>query len=965
MSPGSNAVGTEGLTEAFSPGRGSFGDVLLEREAELAELGRLLSRAGSGRGELLLIEGPAGIGKTRLLEEAREAAQRLGFRVLTARGGELEGDLSFGVVRQLLEQAVMRASRRERLRLLEGAARLAEPVLAPPGSAGAGLQTEDRALHGLFWLAANLAEQAPLFLAVDDVHWADAPSMRFLLYLARRLEGLRIAVALTVRTGEVTPQPQLVQALIFHARPPVLRPKPLSPRAVDALVRVGLRAEADAGLAGAVHEATSGNPFLVVELLNQLQATYRDVADIDPETLGRLGSDRIAAAILLRVGRLHPSAPFFARALAVLGAGAPLPVAAELAGIGVSEAARLVSSLVDAAVLGPAPPLRFVHPIVRAAIYEDIPRADRGRMHIQAARLLAETGAASGAVAVHLVAGEPAGDDWAVEELRAAARDAICRGAPEVGVRYLRRALVEPPSPAHHDETLFELGSAAARAGEPDRLELLRTAFARAASQPLRAMAGVELASALLMAGMQTDEMVTVLESALLGLEHTEQAVPLRTMLLLAGLTKPQARDRIRDHLRQARTLVSTAPLEAVRPLLPMVALDLATSDGTATEAAQLVERALAGGQLLRQQLETEAPLGAPAAWVLTQTGRLPAAVRTLDEAVALARAAGSRPALARQSAFRAYCHYRLGALAEAEADARLGLGLSADSGWVIPGCAAAATLVAVYVDRGDLEPAREVLSRIEATDYGAELMPNQSLRESRARLLLAAGEPEAALEELLACGRWERTWQPSTGVVPVSWRSAAAVAHLHLGRRSEARQLAAEELELAERFGEPSKIGIALRALGTAEGGRPGIDLLKQSVSSLAGTDARLEHARALVDLGAELRRSGQPAAAREPLGAAMDLAHRCGATALVSRARAELREAGGRPRRLARTGRESLTPGERRVVDLALQELTNKQIAQALFVTLRTVEMHLSSAYRKLGIRSRDELGDALRQG
>jgi DNA-binding CsgD family transcriptional regulator len=132
--------------------------------------------------------------------------------------------------------------------------------------------------------------------------------------------------------------------------------------------------------------------------------------------------------------------------------------------------------------------------------------------------------------------------------------------------------------------------------------------------------------------------------------------------------------------------------------------------------------------------------------------------------------------------------------------------------------------------------------------------------------------------------------------------------------------------------------------------------------VSVLEGSAARLEHARALVDLGAMQRRSGRRTAAADRLRAGMDLAHRCGATALVEAAAAELRLAGARPRRIDVTGRGSLTPSERRVTDLATEGLSNKEIAQALFVTLRTVEMHLSNAYRKLGISSRDQLPTAL---
>jgi DNA-binding CsgD family transcriptional regulator len=193
-------------------------------------------------------------------------------------------------------------------------------------------------------------------------------------------------------------------------------------------------------------------------------------------------------------------------------------------------------------------------------------------------------------------------------------------------------------------------------------------------------------------------------------------------------------------------------------------------------------------------------------------------------------------------------------------------------------------------------------------------------------------------------------------------WRSDAALAHLALGARAEARALAAEEVALAQAYNAPRTLGIALRAAGLAEGGRRGIELLRQAVGVLEGSGARLEHARAMTDLRAALRRAGQRAESRETLRPALDLAHRCGALALTERARTELVAAGGRPRRLVLSGLDSLTPSERRVAQLAAVGLSNRDIAQNLFITTRTVEGHLTHAYHKLAITSREQLPAAL---
>jgi DNA-binding CsgD family transcriptional regulator len=198
-----------------------------------------------------------------------------------------------------------------------------------------------------------------------------------------------------------------------------------------------------------------------------------------------------------------------------------------------------------------------------------------------------------------------------------------------------------------------------------------------------------------------------------------------------------------------------------------------------------------------------------------------------------------------------------------------------------------------------------------------------------------------------------------------VPWRSAAATAYAALGNVGEARKLASEEVELARSFGAPRAIGIALDAAGLVEGKERGIALLSEAVEVLESSGADLEHARALTDLGAALRRSNRRKDARAPLRRGLDIAHRCGGQALAERAREELLATGARPRRLVLTGVDALTASERRVAELATKGLTNREIAQSLFVTPRTVEVHLSHAYAKLEIASRAELAGALGDG
>jgi DNA-binding CsgD family transcriptional regulator len=193
-------------------------------------------------------------------------------------------------------------------------------------------------------------------------------------------------------------------------------------------------------------------------------------------------------------------------------------------------------------------------------------------------------------------------------------------------------------------------------------------------------------------------------------------------------------------------------------------------------------------------------------------------------------------------------------------------------------------------------------------------------------------------------------------------WRSEAALARRALGDQERARALAEEELELAGVFGTPRAQGVAQRALGLVVGGVAGESLLRLAIESLESAGAKLERARALTDLGAQLRRRNRRSDARELLREALDAAHRLGAPPLAAYAETELRATGARPRRVVLSGVESLTASERRVAELASQRLTNREIAQTLFVTARTVEGHLTSVFRKLELSSRDELAAAL---
>jgi predicted ATPase len=449
-------------------------EALLDRDAELGELGRLLAAARAGSGRVIVVAGPAGIGKSTLLAAAGATARTDGAVVLRARCSPLEQHAPWGMARQLFDP--LRA-RPDWDGLTAGAAGLAGRVLAPeagePANAGDAMHA---AVRGLVWLASNLGERGPAVFAVDDVHWADAPSLRWLALLARSLDELPIGVLCAVRSGEPAAAPDLLAELLASAPEPPVRPRALGPAAVQTLVR-GRLAAATAGFAQACHAVTGGNPFLVGALLTQF-AAGRDVPDDEAAArLGTFGSEQVARVIELQLARLPDGAGTLARAVAVLGPGAPLRHAARLARLEAPAAVRAADALRTAGLLEDGPGLMLVHPLIAGTLYASLPAGERAQWHAAAATLLAGERAEPERIGLHLLRTEPAREAATVATLRAAADRASARGAPQSAAAYLRRAAAEPPpDPAQDADVRLELGLALAAYLQPDAYDLLHEA---------------------------------------------------------------------------------------------------------------------------------------------------------------------------------------------------------------------------------------------------------------------------------------------------------------------------------------------------------------------------------------------------------------------------------------------------------------------------------------------------------
>jgi DNA-binding CsgD family transcriptional regulator len=934
---------------------GTSANLLLEREAELGRIAAAVDDARAGHGATLLIEGRAGSGKTSLLVEATARAHETGLTVLTARGSELERDFGFGVARQLFEPPLRAASPAHRERLLRGAAALAVPALGlSEDSVG---EESFPALHGLYWLLAELSDAGPLLVTVVDAHWTDRASLRWLAYVANRIEGMAVMLAVAARPGAERPN-GAGSGLLAEPSVELLRPEPLGIDAVAALVRARLGAEPDGEFASACHWVTAGNPLAVVELLRELEAEgAQPRADVAPTLVQRTPA-RLARHILARLDRAGAPARRLAGALAVLGDGTALRTAAALAELDPAAAAEAVDALADADILAREQPRRFLHPLIRAAVHDDLPPGARGRAHARAAELLTAERADAEVIAAHLLVCEPAGDPTVVAGLRRAAARASAAGAPDAALRHLRRALAEPPPADEQVAVLHELGRAEAATSDPAAPEHLRAALEHAQRPVERAAIAGELCQ--VMAFLRDwDGAVALARETLAELGDRDRSLALRLEALAAALTWQDARwaAEFERDLPRLRRLVEDPGGSAARPLMLVLGVALAARGERRAEALTLTERGLDGGAFLAEEAADHiaASQAANAYLFAEESDR---ALALTEAMMADARSRGAVLNLVTGAVHHGLARQRRGELAEAEADARLADELARTHGYLLAEPFCLGYLAEVLVERGG---AAEVLPRLEAMSL--DELPTSSMvcvLHGRALARLCVGDRAAAIADLRATGARLEAMALLAPTV-LGWRVQLAMA-LAEQAPEEARALAVEDARRARRGGLRCAEGVALRALARTERGTGRVETLREAVALLEPTDGRLELAKALTDLGAALRACGRRAEAREPLRRALDLAHRSGARPLAERARAEALAAGARPRRELLTGVEALTPSELRVARLAADGRSNREIAQALFVTKKTIGDHLGAAYRKLGIGGREDLAGAL---
>jgi DNA-binding CsgD family transcriptional regulator len=690
-----------------------------------------------------------------------------------------------------------------------------------------------------------------------------------------------------------------------------------------------------------VLEATGGNPLLVEELL-------LDAPD---------GPDAVAAASVLSVGdrvsrraaRIAAEAPALLRTMSVLGDDARLSAAARVAAVSEEGAGEIAHRLRRLEILVAEDPFRFAQPLMRRSIYHGMPDVERRRLHAAAAELSDMPERA----AEHLALLVPDGSSQVAATLVAAAE---ATQDPNQAIRWLRRALDEGAEEPPRAAILRRLGMTELLVRDSTAIGHLHEALDLTPERSARVAMGVALAEVMAYAG-QWDDAMAVMHSIEGLIRDDETALQEQVAAILAVATvHDPARVAIFDRERPRFEELARGDSWDAKALCALLAATRTKRGESPVEALELAERSLEGGTLLAgkgaggwaaPQL-LEALVGADA---------VDRALEVCDLIEAEARASGSVTGHITAAGYRGWALSRGGDLAGAEREVRRALAQLTDPSMQMITATAYFILTDAVLERPTLA---DIAAEIETADLDPSIMrtfTGAMLLLPRGLLRVLRTDRTRGIEDIRAVGRIVTALRMGPSVAP--WRSALALALPRI-QREEAMALAREELELARESGLARPEGVALRAVGLLTPDEPGIDILRTAAEVLEGSPVRLEHARTLVELGAALRRLHRRAEARQPLEAGLEMAVACGAARLAARAREELGATAGRPPRSATNG--ALTASELRIAQRAAKGASNPDIARELFVTVKTVETHLSHAYAKLGVAGRSELAAAL---
>ncbi|WP_329035109.1 LuxR C-terminal-related transcriptional regulator [Streptomyces sp. NBC_00178] len=961
------------------PGLGHVSTGLLERGPALDLLAAEAHRAANGSGRLVLFRAPTGTGRSALLDAAAEIGAGAGMRVLRAYASPECSGAPLALVRQLLG-------------LPHDPGRPHDDGAHHPGH-------EPRLWQSL----RDHAAASPLLLAVDDAHLADPASRRWLAEGARRLAGSPVLMVVTER-GQYDIAPA-APGMAYSLPPGVVRMHavaPLSRPAAEELVRAALGPDTGGTWVDGCVRAGAGNPLLLRALLDDLRAVLphgvRAAAAQGgaepalPEHCAELYPGSFVAAVSWWLRSAGEGTTVVARALAELedaaryddgecgspdGSGVlgtrpgPFPDDASCRGRApggefscfLSELTHTdpdrvdgwITAMAGLGLLRRAPGTdipRFAHPLLRGAVLDGWPRSDRQALHLRAAELRRRRGHGAEAVAGHLLRTAPGSAEHGADTLLDAAAAASRAGRTGAAARYLRRALDEPLRRTRRARVLTELGElelATLRAGGIPRL----TEALRLQQEPReRVLAAVRLGSALLGRGTPRAALDVMRELGPLD-EEPALARTVQTASAFFSDHDPAIRRAVHTRLRER---AGHSP-EGISPALHALLIRYDSTAGllSAESAMRRIRHLLAA---------PEDPLLVP--YLLGTAAAVAQWADASDDAERIIRSGLTEHGLSPlHPAHRSLLDTRLDTAAARghhrwvleETDRRSPVPGDA------PGTGASNLLahrVIALVECGRPAEAERLVVGVEVGAAGNDREENRFLY-ARGVLRASTGDHAGALADFRKCGRRQAGRDVENPAV-TPWRSAAAESLLSLGHTPEAVALAKEENRYAAAWGTPRVRGRALRVLGAATGGRRGLELTAEAVGLLRSASLDAELVPALITHGLQLTAAGQSRSARPLLREAATTAERLGAVRLSSRAELALSASGARRRNAPLTGRDSLTAGERRVAALAAEGRTNAEISELLHLARRTVETHLTSTYRKLGIRRRLDLPAAL---
>ncbi|WHT17579.1 AAA family ATPase [Crossiella sp. CA-258035] len=886
-------------------------------------IGRWLAELREGRARLVRFDGGPGTGRTTALRALTAAArQEHGCTAVLVRCAHAESGFAWGAVRQLLDAL-------------------------PPGEDLAGFAARDGgwfdALRGLapgeiqqrlHWLLTRQAAQRPLVIAVDDAHWCDPESLRFLGYLARRLEHAPLLLAVGADPGAT---PEAERALAELTDDPDLLRVLLPALTADQVAAECRRVLGHDHLAAACLAATHGIPALVTAFLTA-------------EPVGSAPRS-VAAAALARASAHHPEAARALRVLSVLETPVPAPVAAKILDRPPAETAdvlallaRLSCASVDAGGVAIGPPL------LRQAVRQALAPSARHEAESRVVAVFAAEPGGRERAARHLLAVYPEGNTSHLELLHTSADQLLAQGRYTDAAQLLRRALAEPVVGDRRAELLAGLGTAELYQHTPSAAGHLETAMAESSSPASRLSWALQLAHALALTGKaaqardilsaELDRVPLNGQQELLG----RAAAELTFIALSSDDVLSARREETGGLGRRAARVEGMSGAYQV--------LSAAFECRPAAEVTARIHQALAGGL---EPADQSAMTWLVVAGVLLWADQLDTAAQLFAKGATEAdrwHAPLPRYTAAWLGGLTAWHAGRPDQARELTATAiRLAQGRDWDQWRVGPAIAA----LAIAEECPEAFPSPAACGLDEHGDLPRLWVADLALA-ARGQWKVGAGRPEAGLADLLAAGQ-RLTAIGCLNPAAAPWRSAAAVALSRLHREEEALALAEEEVRLARSWGAARALAVALRRSGDVRGGPDGLAEVEESVA-LLGERFPLELARGLLVKGRLLRSVREHEQAREVLGEAHRKAGQLGAGRLLARIRDELIAVGGRPR-LPRPDQDGpLTTGERRVALLAARGATNEEIAARLYLARRTVEAHLTSVYRKLGISGRAQL-------